>query len=87
MGVDPSIMIRGCRSPPERIRRWIHFLHLRLADPPDDEMIYLEDMASADYLGRPAQMASYLSAFGMLALAVLDPAASFVLIKNAALGE
>ncbi|MGH3795143.1 MAG: helix-turn-helix domain-containing protein [Pseudonocardiaceae bacterium] len=63
------------------------FVHLRLADPPDAEMIYLEDMASADYLDRPHQVASYYMAFGMLAAAALDPAASTVLIKDAVLGE
>ncbi len=63
------------------------FVHLRLADPPDGEMIYLEDMASADYLDNPAKIASYLAAFGSLALTALDPAATTTLIKNAALGE
>lgn len=63
------------------------FVHLRLADPPDAEMIYLEDMASADYLDRPHQIASYYTAFGMLAAAALDPVPSTVLIKDAALGE
>ncbi len=63
------------------------FVHLRLADPPDGEMIYLEDMTSADYVGNPAKIAGYLAAFGSLALAALDPAASTTLIKNAALGE
>lgn len=63
------------------------FVHLRLADPPDAEMIYLEDMASADYLDRPSQVADYYTAFGMLAAAALDPVPSSVLIKDAALGE
>ena len=63
------------------------FVHLRLADPPDGEMIYLEDMASADYVDNPAKIAAYLVAFGSLVLAALDPATSTTLIKNAALGE
>jgi transcriptional regulator with XRE-family HTH domain len=63
------------------------FVHLRLADPPDAEMVYLEDMTSADYLDRPNQVASYYTAFGMLAAAALDPVPSTVLIKDAALGE
>jgi transcriptional regulator with XRE-family HTH domain len=63
------------------------FVHLRLGDPPDGEIIYLEDMASADYLGRPAQIASYLTAFGMLAQMALTPTQSSLLIKSAALGE
>ncbi len=63
------------------------FVHLRLVDPPDGEMIYLEDMASADYLDSPAKIASYLAAFGSLALTALDPAATTTLLKNAALGE
>ncbi len=63
------------------------FVHLRLGDPPDGEIIYLEDMASADYLGRPALIASYLTAFGMLAQMALSPTQSSLLIKSAALGE
>ncbi|MGH3887962.1 MAG: helix-turn-helix domain-containing protein [Pseudonocardiaceae bacterium] len=63
------------------------FVHLRLGDPPDGEIIYLEDMASSDYLGRPAQIASYLTAFGMLAQKALNPTQSSLLIKSAALGE
>jgi hypothetical protein len=62
------------------------FVHLRLGDPPDGEIIYLEDMVSADYLGRPAQIASYLTAFGMLAQKALNPTQSSLLIKSAALG-
>ncbi|MDT7711740.1 MAG: hypothetical protein QOG46_429 [Pseudonocardiales bacterium] len=63
------------------------FVHLRLDDPPDGDIIYLEDMASADYLGRPAQIASYLAAFGLLAQKALNPTQSSLLIKSAALGE
>ena len=63
------------------------FVHLRLTDPPDADMIYLEDMASADYLDRPHQVAAYFTAFGMLAAAALDPIESSVLSKNASLGE
>jgi hypothetical protein len=58
------------------------FVHLRLADPPDGEMVYLEDMASADYLDNPAKIAGYLAAFGSLALTALDPAATTALIKK-----
>lgn len=63
------------------------FVHLRLADPPDAEIIYLEDMASSDYLPGPAQVAGYLAAFGTLSQKALNPAVSSVLIKDAALGE
>ena len=63
------------------------FVHLRLADPPDAKIIYLEDMASADYLDRPRQVAEYFTAFGMLAAAALDPTTSVVMIKDAALSE
>ncbi|MDQ4102930.1 MAG: DUF5753 domain-containing protein [Actinomycetota bacterium] len=63
------------------------FVHLRLADPPDAEIIYLEEMSSADYLGSPAKIAGYLTAFGALAQAALSAAKSSVLIKNAAMGE
>ncbi len=51
------------------------------------EVKALEDMASADYLPNPTQIAGYLTAFGTLALSALDPAASSIMIKNAALGE
>ena len=63
------------------------FVHLRLGYPPDGEIIYLEDMASADYLSTPAKIASYLAAFGVLAQTALDPTKSSILIKGAALGE
>lgn len=63
------------------------FVHLRLADPPDAEIIYLEEMSSADYLGSPAKIVGYLAAFGALAQAALSAAKSSVMIKNAAMGE
>lgn len=63
------------------------FVHIRLTDPPDGEIVYLEDMCSADYLDRPQQIADYYTAFGMLASLALDPAASAIMIKDAALGE
>lgn len=63
------------------------FVHLKLADPPDAEMIYLENMASADYHDRPPQVAAYFTAFGMLAAAALSPNETSALIKDAALGE
>lgn len=64
-----------------------NFVHLRLTEPADAEMIYLEDMTSADYLDRPHQVNAYFTAFGMLAAAALDPIQSSVLLKNASLGE
>lgn len=63
------------------------FVHLRLTEPPDAEMIYLENLAGADYHDRPHQVAEYFTAFGMLAAAALDPIESSVLLKDAALGE
>ncbi|MPZ65303.1 MAG: hypothetical protein GEU83_07205 [Pseudonocardiaceae bacterium] len=42
------------------------FVHLRLADPPDAETVYLEDLTSSDYLDRPAHVASNYEVFGML---------------------
>ena len=63
------------------------FVHLRLTDPPDAEVVYLEDMASADYLDRPHQVVGYFTAFGMLASTALDPAMSSIMIKDAALSE
>lgn len=59
------------------------FVHLRLADPPDGEMVSLEDLANADYLDSPAKMAGHLAVFGSLALTALDPAATTTLLKNA----
>jgi uncharacterized protein DUF5753/helix-turn-helix protein len=88
MGADPNITIQVLPfSAGAHPAMGSSFVHLRLADPSDAEIIYLEDLASADYLGRPAQIASYLAAFGMLAMAALDPAASSVMMKNAAFGE
>lgn len=63
------------------------FVHLRLTEPPDAEMIYLENLASADYHDRQHQVSEYFTAFGMLAAAALDPIESSVLLKDAALGE
>ncbi len=60
------------------------FVHLRRADPADGEIVYLENMASADYLTNPAKTASYLAAFDLLAQAALDPAQSSVFMKSAA---
>ncbi len=88
MGADPNITIQVLPfSAGAHPAMGSSFVHLRLADPPDAEIIYLEDMASADYLPNPTQIASYLTAFGALALAALDPVASSVMIKNFALGE
>lgn len=58
------------------------FSHLTLADPPEGEIVYLEDLASADYLGRPPQIARYLTAFGSLTQAALNPAASSNFIRS-----
>lgn len=63
------------------------FVHLRMADPPDAELIYLEDLISSDYLDRESHVSTYMAAFGMLARAALDPAASARLIEDAAIGE
>ncbi len=88
MGADPNITIQVLPfSAGAHPAMGSSFVHLRLDDPPDGEIIYLEDLSSADYLGRPAQIAGYLAAFGTLALAALDPAASTIMIKNAAVGE
>ncbi|HEY6424921.1 MAG TPA: helix-turn-helix transcriptional regulator [Pseudonocardiaceae bacterium] len=88
MNTDPNITIQVLPfSAGAHPAMGSSFVHLRLADPPDGETVYLEDLASADYLGRPAQIASYVAVFGMLAHAALDPTASSLLIKSAALGE
>lgn len=88
LGADPNITIQVLPfSAGAHPAMGSSFVHLRLADPPDAEIIYLEDMASSDYLPNPIQIASYLAAFGTLAQKALNPTASSVLIKNAALGE
>ncbi|MGH3965165.1 MAG: helix-turn-helix domain-containing protein [Pseudonocardiaceae bacterium] len=88
LGADPNITIQVLPfSAGAHPAMGSSFVHLRLADPPEAEIIYLEDMASSDYLPNPAQVASYLVAFGTLAQKALNPTASAVLIKNAALGE
>ncbi|HWR49358.1 MAG TPA: helix-turn-helix transcriptional regulator [Pseudonocardiaceae bacterium] len=88
LGADPNITIQVLPfTAGAHPAMGSSFVHLRLADPPDAEIIYLEDMASSDYLPHPAQIASYLTAFGTLAHTALDPAASTIMIKNAALGE
>ena len=55
--------------------------------PEEVEVVYLEDLVSADYLGRPAQIANYFHVFVRLAQMALDRNQSTVLIKAAALGE
>jgi transcriptional regulator with XRE-family HTH domain len=59
------------------------FVHLRLADPPDAETVYLEDLTSADYVVRPSNVARYLAAFGMLTNAALTPQKSTLMIRQA----
>ena len=59
------------------------FVHLRLIEPPDAEIVYLEDLISADYLDRPAQVKFYYEAFGRLATAAMEPGKSNTLIKQA----
>lgn len=59
------------------------FVHLRLSDPPDAEIVYLEDLTSADYLDRPAHVESYYKVFGLLAQLALDPDKSLMMIDRA----
>lgn len=59
------------------------FVHLRLADPPDAELVYLEDLRSADYLDRPAPVKAYYDAFGMLAQVAASPEKSLTMIEQA----
>lgn len=88
MGADPNITIQVLPfSAGAHPAMGSSFVHLRLADPSDAEIIYLEDLSSSDYLPNPIQIVSYLTVFGALSLSALDPAASTVMIKNAALGE
>jgi transcriptional regulator with XRE-family HTH domain len=59
------------------------FVHLRLADPPDGEIVYLEDLISADYVDRPAHVASYYETFAMLTQVAMYPEKSVTMIEQA----
>lgn len=59
------------------------FVHLRLADPPDAEVVYLEDITSADYLDRPAHVTTYYQVFGMLAQVAVSPEKSLLMLDRA----
>ncbi|MPZ65141.1 MAG: helix-turn-helix domain-containing protein [Pseudonocardiaceae bacterium] len=58
------------------------FVYLRLADPPDAETVYLEDLTSSDYVNSPTHVAGYYEVFGMLAQTALDPDKSAALIEQ-----
>lgn len=59
------------------------FVHLRLSEPPDAAIVYLEDLISADYVERSAHVASYYETFGMLAQVALSPEKSLTVIDQA----
>ena len=58
------------------------FIILRLADPPDAQVVYLEDLWSADYVDRPAQVAAYNSAFDHVSALALDTKDSAGMIEE-----
>jgi transcriptional regulator with XRE-family HTH domain len=59
------------------------FVLLRLADPPDAQVVYLEDLSSADYLDQPGHIAGYTMRFDQLAASALDTTASADMIDKA----
>jgi hypothetical protein len=58
------------------------FIILRLAEPADAQVVYLEDLWSADYVDRPAQVTAYNNVFDRVAAAALDAADSARLIEQ-----
>lgn len=59
------------------------FVHLRLSDPPDAAIVYLEDLISADYVEHPAHVANYYETFGLLTQVALSPEKSLTVIEQA----
>jgi hypothetical protein len=58
------------------------FTILRLAEPDDAQVVYLEDLWSADYVDRPAQVRAYNNVFDRVAAAALDATDSARLIEQ-----
>lgn len=58
------------------------FIILRLADPPDAQVVYLEDLWSADYVDRPAQVTAYSGVFDRVATAALEADSSASMIEQ-----
>lgn len=58
------------------------FIILRLAEPPDAQVVYLEDLWSADYVDRPAQVAAYNSVFDRVSTAALETGKTVSLIEQ-----
>ncbi|OLT13718.1 hypothetical protein BJF78_21380 [Pseudonocardia sp. CNS-139] len=59
------------------------FTVLRLPDPADSQVVYLEDLWSADYVNRPEQVAAYSEAFDRLVEASLDTKGTAAMITEA----
>lgn len=58
------------------------FVLLRLGTPTDVQVAYLEDLWSADYVDRPAQIAAYTNAFDRLSVAALHTHDSIAMIND-----
>lgn len=58
------------------------FVLLRMADPPDAQMVYLEDLSSSDYLDQPGHITGYTMRFDRLAASALDTTTSADMIDN-----
>lgn len=58
------------------------FVTLRMADPPEAHVVYLEDLWSADYVDRPPQVLSYTIAFDRVAAIALDADESTQMIEK-----
>ncbi|WP_219414048.1 helix-turn-helix domain-containing protein [Pseudonocardia nigra] len=62
------------------------FTILRLAEPPDAQVVYLEDLWSADYLDRDPQVTAYTQVFDRLCASACDEAGTVTMIEEA-MGE
>lgn len=59
---------------------------LRLPEPPGTEVVYLEDLWSADYVDRDSQVTAYVQVFDRLCDAALDAASTAEMLEEA-IGE
>lgn len=59
---------------------------LRLPEPPGDQVVYLEDLWSAEYIDREPQVAAYTQVFDRLCTSALEAAETMGLIERA-MGE
>jgi hypothetical protein len=59
------------------------FQILRLPEPPGSEVVYLEDLWSADYVDRDSQVSAYLHVFDRLCDAALDAESTAEMLEEA----